>query len=249
MSAKFPIALQASTVVSSSGTGATFDLEADDTTARLWLEVTAASGTAPTLLVTVEHSHNGVTWDTLGTFAQKTAPGAEYKAFPDARQFVRVRWTVGGTTPSFTFGVAGEQVYVYATPEDVKLLGLRGVAMQGDDAITDQEIDEAAEAAGDLLDSYANTADLSVPFLEWPDSWRRAAAIVIGYDLISARIGYNPSADGDDPFRKRYEDVIRWLEGIADGSVLLPGTTTPPGATTVGRVLVITAEPARGWDD
>lgn len=74
---------------------------------RAQLAVTAASGTTPTLNVVIEDSIDGVNWATVGTFAQKTAAGVE--AITLAGRFarrLRVRWTVGGTTPSFTFSVA-----------------------------------------------------------------------------------------------------------------------------------------------
>ena len=74
---------------------------------RAQLDVTAASGTTPTLNVVLEDSlDNGGTWNTIGTFAQRTAAGREVinvtTPFTDR---VRARWTVGGTTPSFTFSV------------------------------------------------------------------------------------------------------------------------------------------------
>jgi hypothetical protein len=75
-------------------------------TIRAQVDVTAASGTSPTLDVVVEDTLDGTNWNTIGTFAQKTAVGREVinitGAFSDT---VRVRWTVGGTTPSFTFSV------------------------------------------------------------------------------------------------------------------------------------------------
>lgn len=75
-------------------------------TLRAQLEVTAASGTSPTLNVLVEDTLDGTNWNTVGTFAQRTAVGREVinitTPFADK---VRVSWTVGGTTPSFTFSV------------------------------------------------------------------------------------------------------------------------------------------------
>ena len=76
-------------------------------TLRAQLNVTAASGTTPTLDVVIEDSvDGGVTWNTVGTFAQKTATAREVinvtVPFGDS---LRVRWTVGGTTPNFTFAV------------------------------------------------------------------------------------------------------------------------------------------------
>lgn len=74
---------------------------------RAQLAVTAASGTTPTLDVVIEDSFDGgTTWNTVGTFTQKTAAGTQAVditgLFSDQ---LRVRWTVGGTTPSFTFSV------------------------------------------------------------------------------------------------------------------------------------------------
>lgn len=73
---------------------------------RVQLDVTAASGTSPSLTVLVEDTLDGTTWNTVGTFAAKTAVGREVinitSLFSDR---LRVRWTISGTTPSFTFAV------------------------------------------------------------------------------------------------------------------------------------------------
>lgn len=73
---------------------------------RVQLDVTAASGITPTLDVVVEDTLDGATWNVIGTFAQKTAAGREVinitSPFSDR---VRVRWTIGGTTPSFAFAL------------------------------------------------------------------------------------------------------------------------------------------------
>lgn len=74
--------------------------------ARVQLDVTAAAGTSPTLDVVVEDTLDGTNWNVVGTFAQKTATGREVinLSTPFADR-LRVRWTVGGTSPSFTFSV------------------------------------------------------------------------------------------------------------------------------------------------
>ncbi len=73
---------------------------------RAQLEVTAASGTDPTLDVVIEDTLDGTNFNTIGTFSQKTAPGREVinitAPFGDR---LRVSWTIGGTDPSFTFSV------------------------------------------------------------------------------------------------------------------------------------------------
>lgn len=73
---------------------------------RAQLAVTAASGTTPTLDVVIEDSLDGTNWNVVGTFTQATAATAQAinisGVFADQ---LRVRWTVAGTTPSFTFAV------------------------------------------------------------------------------------------------------------------------------------------------
>ncbi len=73
---------------------------------RVQLNVTAAAGTGPTLDVVVEDTLDGTNWNVLVTFAQRGAAGREVLnlagTFADR---LRVRWTVGGTAPSFTFSV------------------------------------------------------------------------------------------------------------------------------------------------
>lgn len=73
---------------------------------RVQLNVTAASGTSPTLNVVVEDTLDGTNYNTIGTFAQRVAAGREVinitTPFADLG---RVSWTIGGTTPSFTFDV------------------------------------------------------------------------------------------------------------------------------------------------
>lgn len=74
------------------------------------LDVTAVSGTTPTLDVTIVNvdPQTGQE-DTIVTFAQKTATGTEWKYSLDTGKqlgnFIKVKWTIGGTSPSFTFSV------------------------------------------------------------------------------------------------------------------------------------------------
>jgi hypothetical protein len=74
---------------------------------RAQLNVTAASGTSPTLNVLIEDTlDGGINFNTIGTFAQKTAAGREVIniAVPFS-ETLRVSWTIAGTNPSFTFSV------------------------------------------------------------------------------------------------------------------------------------------------
>ncbi len=100
------------TVVTATANGTTVLKPVNKATARLVLDVTAASGTTPSLTVNVQTSYdNGDTdaWRTVASFAAKTGVAKERKSFSIDR-YVRLSYTVSGTTPSFTFGVTGEIV-------------------------------------------------------------------------------------------------------------------------------------------
>lgn len=75
-------------------------------TLRAQLDVTAASGTSPSLTVTLEDTVDGLNWNTIGSFAAKTGPGREViNITAPFTETVRATWAVTGTTPSFTFSV------------------------------------------------------------------------------------------------------------------------------------------------
>lgn len=67
------------------------------------LNVTAGSGSSPTLDVTIEESIDKVNWYSLGTFTQATGITNEQKKFVDPAPYLRGVWTIAGGTPSFTF--------------------------------------------------------------------------------------------------------------------------------------------------
>jgi hypothetical protein len=97
------------------------------------LNVTAASGTTPTLDVYLQTSVDGTNWHDVGHFAQVTAAGIRFlrlvlggaipavveEAQKDASlaagtvehgpagKQLRVKYVIAGTTPSFTFEVLG----------------------------------------------------------------------------------------------------------------------------------------------
>lgn len=75
-------------------------------TLRVALNVTAATGTTPNLAVVVEDTLDGTVFFPIATFVAKTATGTEIinVTSPFANR-IRVRWTITGTTPSFTFSV------------------------------------------------------------------------------------------------------------------------------------------------
>lgn len=74
------------------------------------LNVTAATGTSPSLTVEVQWSNDGTTFAsaaTPDTFTAITATGAVVKSFPVKGRFCRLKYTITGTTPSFTLTATG----------------------------------------------------------------------------------------------------------------------------------------------
>jgi len=76
--------------------------------AVFYLDVTAVSGTSPTLDVTIEEKDPvSGKYFTIGTFAQKTATGSERIVInPLYGTILRAKWVIGGTSPSFTFSLS-----------------------------------------------------------------------------------------------------------------------------------------------
>lgn len=88
------------------GASATNAFEVSDLAeAQLLINVTAVSGTSPTLDVVVQTNHdNGSTWWTHTTVAQITAAGQTRVALTNFGKYVRLSPTVGGSaTPTVTW--------------------------------------------------------------------------------------------------------------------------------------------------
>jgi len=72
--------------------------------ANVLLDITAVSGTTPSLTVTVETSADGSSWFTHTAFAAKTAAGKDIQKLGNVGGYL-VSYIISGTTPSFTFSV------------------------------------------------------------------------------------------------------------------------------------------------
>lgn len=97
-----------STARTATGVSGTLDAPSEAATV-LAFDCTAVSGTSPTCTLSVEWSQDGGTTfcvaDTADAFTEITAAASKVKAFTTKGNAYRVRWTIGGTTPSFTFSV------------------------------------------------------------------------------------------------------------------------------------------------
>lgn len=97
----------ASAARTTTGTGTAFNTD-DIVTLVATLVISAASGTTPTLDLTLQTSADGGTsWQTVAAFAQQTGTTAGvWKVFGPMGSTCRWSWVIGGTTPSFTFAVS-----------------------------------------------------------------------------------------------------------------------------------------------
>jgi hypothetical protein len=111
--------LHATAARTTTGSATGVDVQARDGDLYLVLDSAAGTGTTPTLDVTVESS------DTLGgaytaitgaAFTRVTTTASQQSltiSKDEARRFIRVTYTIGGTTPSFTFSVNAVGVNKY----------------------------------------------------------------------------------------------------------------------------------------
>jgi hypothetical protein len=94
--------------VTSTANGTTVDNAVATTNGSVaQIHVTEVSGTSPTMTAIVQHSTNGSTWATLGTFTAITGTTSEViTTTGTVNRYVRAQYTVGGTTPSITCQVS-----------------------------------------------------------------------------------------------------------------------------------------------
>jgi hypothetical protein len=102
----FQVFLATSSARTATGQGSAVSTNVDQAQVAK-LDVTAASGTTPSLTVTIEESPNGSTgWSTHSSFTARTGTGSQVIDLKKRSQpFLRASWTISGTTPSFTFSV------------------------------------------------------------------------------------------------------------------------------------------------
>jgi len=106
---KQSITLQGSTTQKESGSGSDVDIGAARNL-RILVKVTSVSGTTPTLKVCVQGKQR-VTGDyeDLACTDTISVTGLYYMSITGTPyRVLRVRWEIGGTSPSFTFGVYAE---------------------------------------------------------------------------------------------------------------------------------------------
>jgi hypothetical protein len=101
-----PDAAVASAARTATGTGSSFSTAGLDSI-NATLVISAATGTTPTLDLTLETTADGTNYYTAGTFPQQTTTQAGVaRVIGDLGSLSRWKWTIAGTAPSFTFTVS-----------------------------------------------------------------------------------------------------------------------------------------------
>jgi len=219
----------ASGAENASGAGASVDLGTNDS---VWLDldVTAAAGSTPSLVVTLETSRDGVSWRQVGTaFATRTAAGTERKAFGPCSRYVRARWTITGSGATFTFALTGTASRPYANLEDLVQLGINAAALTG---ISDERRMRALETACTRANDLLADARYTLPLTTWGDSLRNDVAALASWELMSSR-GFNPEAGSDLAVRKRYDDAMAALKRGSYSDIVDSTPTVDEGETYV----------------
>jgi hypothetical protein len=91
--------------VALTASGQSSGVEIDKSGARgVWVQiiVTAVSGTTPTADFVIQESDDNSTYNDLVTFAQMTTTGRASRLVQSKKKYLRLKYTLGGTTPSFT---------------------------------------------------------------------------------------------------------------------------------------------------
>lgn len=99
----------ASAAYTASGTADLGALPGDSDELTIYLNVTAVSGTTPSMTVTYQSSPDGVTYYDHTAGAAITAAGVQMIKIPtNSGTYGRISYAISGTTPSFTFSAVVE---------------------------------------------------------------------------------------------------------------------------------------------
>lgn len=232
--------LHASGTETATGTGTSVDL-GDRTYVELTLNVTAASGTAPTLAVTLDQSATQAAWTQVALFTPASAVGAQQLVIPVTQRYLRAKWTVGGTTPSFTFAVTGTAHQLYASTDDLTRFGIPAQALDGipvaERALACLQASD--EAAGYLASAY------TLPLTAWDLDLRAHVARMTAFQFMSY-VGYAPDSGKDNTLQLGYQNAVAWLNRIAKGGLRPPGIVDSAPEILEPEVYV-ESRASRGW--
>jgi len=231
------VELVASAARTTSGTGSAVDVGSVRQVGELALYITAASGSDASLELEVQTSEDGTTgWRTVSTDESATlviGAGTTKREFVAAElaRFVRLVWTISGTTPSYTFSVSGTANSVYARPENMGLPDelLKGVS---ETKVWKELLAASSEADAFLAERY------HLPLAAWDSVLSRNVGFIAAFRLMTSAIGFNPSG-ADAYFEKNFDTAMKWLKMVSCFHVTPSGIVDSSPTTTTKRWAVV----------
>lgn len=218
--------------------------------ARLAVDVSNANGTLDVFIETAPHS-TSPNWR-LVRQVSVTQGGAVAVTVSDFDRFVRVRYAIAGSSPSFDLSVSGESIFVLASTGDRARLGIRGGAIPN---VSPSDVVEAMIAASAIVLGYVG-GRFALPLRVWGDDLRRACIVVADWILLTNRGGEPGKQPSAELYRIDYEDIMGrpgqrgWLDKVAARDGIVPtgivDSTQPSAAGEISRVPVFSL-PLRGW--
>lgn len=232
MSNPLDITLHASAAETGDGVGAAVDIESVRSVLLLTLDVTAVTGTDPNLEVVVETSATGSGgWVQVGAFEAVAGENLLELGVGRCKRYVRARWTIEGTAPSFTFTLSGEAHVVYAGPEHVARCitdaGLEGIS---DSDLVQHCIEATAVADAEIRNGYV------LPLVSWDPALTKKTAQVALWGALSER---GIQMDGPDVLHENNaQAALTWLARVGSGAVTPDIVdSTPEVAETAAAVV------------
>lgn len=235
------VILRASTAQTSNATGAAVDIGVN-TTLDATLNCTAVSGTSPNLTVYIDTSADGFSnWTQVGEFPSLVDIGAQARTITSCKRFVRTRWQLTGTSPSFTFGVTANAILVYASPADFRALALPSGAL-GD--ATDTDIDAVLRSETDLADGFL-AVQYELPLVGWGSDLRGAVCDTAALRFMRRR-GLPPDDPGVGLLVEADRTARAWYDRIAKALAAPPGIVDSSVDEFEGGAYVY-SDVRRGW--
>lgn len=225
------------------GSGTSVDINARRSCVVLRLRLSAISGTGASLTCYVESAPESTgPWLNHGSFSTLSAVGTKDLIVADTYQYVRVRWTLAGTTPSATFRINGSAHTLYATPSDVTDLALPA------DSINSVPAPVKALACLSATDEAATylAGRFTLPITEWTTDLTMHVAMMAGYQIMKRR-GFQPQGF-DELIVKGRDDAIAYLKMIAANKLYPPGFVDSMGTDVGTNDAFVIENPVSQWD-
>jgi phage gp36-like protein len=141
---------------------------------------------------------------------------------------------------------------LYADEADLEELGV-GPTLLEDQSITADAVAKNLLAASRTADGYLDNGTgypYTLPLVQVGVDLKLRVAWIAAWTLVSSA-GFAPEEGADNVYRQRYEDAIKWLEGVRDGDIISVdtiGTTPgPPTAAAAARRPVVISGSSRGF--